>query len=97
MARYNAGEKTPALSREYGISKTGLLQLFQTEGVSLRRRAMTPKDAERAVRLYEGGSTIKQVVERVGVSYVTIRIVLHENSIAMRAPGIGRRARSNQR
>lgn len=91
VARYKAGEHTPALSREYGISKTGLLELLRTEGVPLRRQAITPEDAEKAVRLYESGLTIKQVVEQVGYSYGTIRRVLHENGVAMRATGIGKR------
>lgn len=89
MARYNAGEATPALSRAYGISKTGLRELLQAEGVSMRRQAITPEDAERAVQLYENGLTIKQVVEKVGYSFGTIRRVLHENGVAMRASGIG--------
>lgn len=37
VRRYQEGEHSTALSKEYGISKTGLLQLFRAEGVSLRR------------------------------------------------------------
>lgn len=91
VARYNAGEVTPALSREYGISKTGLLQLFQSEGVLLRRQAITSGDAETAVRLYESGLTIKQVVRQVGYSFGTIRRVLHENGVSVRTSGIRKR------
>lgn len=90
VARYNAGEETPALSREYGISKSGLCQLLQAEGVSFRRQAITPEDAERAVQLYESGLTIKQVVGQVGYSFGTIRMVLHEHGVTMRASGIGK-------
>lgn len=90
MARYNAGEDTPALSREYGISKTGLRQLLLAEDVSFRRRPITPEDAERAVRLYASGLTIMQVVEQVGYSFGTIRMVLHENGVAMRVAGRSR-------
>jgi hypothetical protein len=97
VARYNAGEGTPALGREYGVSKTGLLQLFQTEGVSLRRQAISPQDAERAVRLYESGLTIKQVVEQVGYSFGTIRRVLHDHGVALRGSGVGKRAAPDER
>lgn len=97
VARYNAGEHTPALSREYGISKTGLLQLFQAEGVLLRRRAMTPEDAAWAMQLYESGLTIKQVVGQVGYSFGTVQRALYENGVAMRAAGIGKRAGLDQR
>lgn len=87
VARYRAGEDTPALSREYGISKTGLRELLQAAGVSMRRQAITPEDAQRAVRLIEGGMTIKQVVGQVGYSFGTIRRVLHEKRVAVRPSG----------
>jgi hypothetical protein len=91
VARYNAGEHTPALSREYGPSKTGLVDLLRAEGVPLRKRSMTTQDTERAVRLYESGLTIEQVVGQVGYSFSTIRKVLHENRVAIRATCIKKR------
>ena len=92
VARYNTGEGTLALSREYGISKTGLRELLQAEGVSMRKQAITPEDVEKAVRLYERGLTVVQVVKEVGYSYGTIRRVLHENGVAMRATCIKKRS-----
>jgi hypothetical protein len=97
VARYNAGEETPALSREYDISKNGLRQLLLAEGVSLRRQAITLEDVERAVQLYQSGLTIRQVVEQVGYSYGTIRGALHENGVAMRAGGAGGRLAAEKR
>lgn len=85
VARYNAGENTPALSREYGISKTGLLQLLRVEGVTLRRRPMTHEDIEWAVRLYKSGLTIDEVVKQVGYSSSTIQRALHQKGVMMRA------------
>lgn len=97
VARYLAGEDTPALSRAYGISKTGLLELLQAEGVSKRRQAITPDDAERALQLYEGGLTIMEVAGRVGYSYGTIRRALHEHGVAMRPSGIRKHSVLDQR
>lgn len=99
VARYNTGEGTPALSRAYSISKTGLRELLQAEGVSMRRQAITPEDAERAVRLYlyKDGLTITQVVGQVGYSFGTIRRVLHEYGVVMRATCIRKRAVSDER
>lgn len=91
VARYNAGAAIRALSLEYGVSRSGLRQLFQAEGVTLREQGITPEDAENAVRLYENGLTIRQVVGRVGHSYGTIRTVLHEHGAALRAAGRGNR------
>lgn len=89
VARYNAGEDTPALSREFGISTSGLRQLLHAEGVPFRRQAVTPGDANTAIRLYESGLTIRQVVERVGYSFGTIQRLLNERGVTMRASAIG--------
>jgi hypothetical protein len=91
VARYNAGEDTPALSRAYGISRGGLRKLLLARGVSFRKQPMTPKDGERAVRLYEKGLTINQVVAQVGYSFSTVRRQLHANGVAVRERGGGKR------
>ncbi len=58
---------------------------------------MTPEDAERAVRLYERGLTIDEVVGQVGYSFSTIRRMLHANGVTVRKRGIGKRVASNER
>lgn len=45
VARYTSGEKILALSREFGISDSGLRQLLLAERVSLRGHAITVEDA----------------------------------------------------
>lgn len=87
VERYNAGEQRPALSREYALSKSGLRKLLLAAGVTFRGHVLTPEDAAEAVRLYQDGLTIKQVVGEVGYSYGTIRTVLHEHGVAMRSAG----------
>lgn len=87
VTRYNAGEDTPVLSREYGISRTGLRQLLLAEEVALRRQAITAEEAEQAVRHYESGLTIRQILKQVGRPYESIRRALHEKGVAMRAGG----------
>jgi AraC-like DNA-binding protein len=89
--RYAAGEKILALSREFGISDTGLRQLLLAEGVSLRGHAMTVQDAEKAVQLHEHGLTVRQMVEQIGYSEGTIRKILREHSVATRSVGHGKR------
>ncbi|MCA9833496.1 MAG: hypothetical protein KC435_06100 [Thermomicrobiales bacterium] len=78
VQRYESGEYTTDLSREYGISKSGLLKLLREEGVRMRKQPITPEDEQNAVNLYQGGMTINQVVEQIGYSYGTIRRVLYE-------------------
>ncbi len=87
VARYTAGKKTPVLSREFGISESGCRDLLRAEGVSLRGHAITPKDADLAVRLYEHGLTITQVVAQIGYSHGTIRTALLKRGIMLRSGG----------
>ncbi len=90
VARYNAGEVSPALSKEYGISKCGLLQLLRKEGVSLRKQAITPEDAKRAARLYQSGLVITEVADEIGCSYSTVRKALHQSGVTLRPKGVKR-------
>ena len=87
IARYNAGSSLRALSLEYCISRSGLRHLLLGEGVALRAHGITSEDAEEAVRLYESGLTIRQVAERIGSSFGTVRTALHEHEVVMRTSG----------
>jgi transposase-like protein len=91
VARYAAGEKILALSREFGISDSGLRELLLAEGVSLRGHAMTVQDAETAVQLHEYGLTIKQIIAQIGYSPGTIRKVLREHGAMTKSAGHGKR------
>lgn len=97
LSRYNAGEHTPGPSGAYGISKTGLRELLQVEGVMMRGQAIKCEDALRAVQLYESGHTIKAVVRHAGISFATNRRVLQENGVPMRSTGIEMWAATNDR
>lgn len=88
VQRYNVDEYTTDLSREYGISKSGLLRLLRDEGVKLRKQPITPEDESRTVLLYESGLTITQAEERIGYLYGTIRQVLHENGVEVRPSAV---------
>lgn len=85
VARYRAGEVVPALSQEYGISASGLRELLRAEGLSLRGHKITVADTKQAVRLYVSGLTIDQVAKQVGYSWGTIRRVLLQNGVTLRA------------
>jgi AraC-like DNA-binding protein len=91
VARYAAGEETPALSREFGISESGLRDLLRAEGVSLRGHAITIQDAETALQLYQRGLTITQVVAQIGYSHGTIRKVLLKHGVVIRTGGVTKR------
>lgn len=55
----------------------------------MRTQGITREDAEKAVRLYESGLTIRQVVEQIDSSFGTFQRVLRENGVAMQASAIG--------
>lgn len=82
--RYVAGEHSTALSKEYGVSKSGLVSLLRSEGVALRRQPLTDATTKRAVRLYERGYTIQQVADQVNSSYGAIRKMLHAQEVRVR-------------
>jgi hypothetical protein len=82
--RYRAGEHTPALSREYSISKSSLISLLRSEGVTLRRRPLATADTMRAIELYDQGLTINRVAKQTGYSFGTIRKMLHREGVLVR-------------
>lgn len=90
VSRYNAGEHTTNLSREFGISKSGLIQLLRGGGVKLRKQPMTPDDSQRAARFYQSEVSISEVVEQIGFTYSTVRKSLHRSGVAMRPKGVKR-------
>jgi lambda repressor-like predicted transcriptional regulator len=86
--RYRGGESSTALSREYGVSKSGLIQLLRTEGVEMRKQYITPDATEMAIRLYESGLSTRKVSKEVGYAWGTIRKVLLQNGVPLRTrPG----------
>lgn len=87
VERYSAGDHTPALAREYQVSTMGLWQLLLKEGVKFRGQSITPADSDRAVKFYESGLTIREVVTEIGYSLGTIRRELHRRGVPMRPSG----------
>lgn len=82
--RYETGEHTTTLSKEYGISKSGLISLLRSEGVALRRRPLSKGATERSIKLYEEGHPIRQVADRVSSSYGTVRKTLRKEGVRVR-------------
>lgn len=96
VARYTAGEKTPALSQAFGISESGLRDLLRAEGVSLRGHPIMPEDTEQAVQLYARGFTITAVAAQLGYAHGTIRSALLKRGIALRPGSRGKQVTPSQ-
>ncbi|WP_425552581.1 helix-turn-helix domain-containing protein [Kocuria aegyptia] len=73
VARYEAGETTTALAREYAISRSSILRLFSQRGVQKRVRGLTPEKEREALRLRAEGLIIRDVAKKIGCSYDTTR------------------------
>lgn len=84
VERYTAGESTPTLSREFGISASSVCTLLRSQGVALRGQRLDMPTADRVVTLYREGRSLRQVANTVGCSYGTVRKVLHEAAVPMR-------------
>lgn len=87
VARHQAGESIKALSREFGISESGLRDLLVAEEVLFSKQPMAPEEIDSAVQLYESGLPVTQVVKAVGYSIGTVRRVLRERGVTMRSHG----------
>lgn len=88
ISRYQAGEPTTTLSKDYGVSRSSIASLLRKEGVALRGQAMTKESIDRAVALYSQGLTIRQVADEVKYSYSTVRSAIRSKGVCMRASGV---------
>lgn len=73
VARYEAGETTTALAREYAISHSSILRLFSQRGVQTRTRGLTPEKEREVIRLRAQGLIVRDVAKRIGCGYDTVR------------------------
>ena len=80
VTRYQAGETSTALAREYGIAKSTFLRLLAERGVGTRPRGLTPGKEEEILRLRKQGMIIREIAKRVGCSYDVARIFLLDQS-----------------
>lgn len=76
VARYEAGETTTKLAREYAISHSSILRVFSQRGVRTRVRGLTPAKEKEILRLRKQGMIIREIATRVGCSYDTARLFL---------------------
>ncbi|MCU1375756.1 MAG: hypothetical protein JWO68_3042, partial [Actinomycetia bacterium] len=87
---YEAGATVEELAEAQGCSVTTVRAVLEGEGVALRARGprspLDGREAELAAD-YEGGATVRDLVERYGANQRTIRKALADRGVAMRPPG----------
>lgn len=76
VVRYTVGETTTALAREYAISHSSILRLFEQRGIRTRVRGLTPEKEREVLRLRAQGLIIRKIAKQVGCSYDTVCLFL---------------------
>jgi DNA-binding CsgD family transcriptional regulator len=87
---YRAGATTTELAERYGCSHESIRAVLQEQGVAARARGpRSPLDGreDEVVAAYEAGGTVRDLAERFGANVRTIRKVLTDRGVAMRARG----------
>ena len=81
---YESGVGTPALCKQFGISKPSVLELLHDRGVQMRRQPLTKAQRTRAVAPYEEGFAIKPIAAELGSSFGAVHRVLKAESVRLR-------------
>lgn len=91
---YAEGWKSDEIAERYGVSRTSVLDHFRKRGVPIRKRGhglhghnkrlLTLEQELKAVGLYEGGLTNREVAERFEVSHSTIKKLIQRRSVPRR-------------
>lgn len=64
-ARYEAGDTTTQLAKDYGVAKSTIIGILRTKKVVVRRQSLSTEQLSEAARLYESGLSLSQVTERL--------------------------------
>lgn len=85
--KYEAGEMTPALCTQYGLSKSGILRLLRDQGIALRRQPLTDKQVAIAKQFYAEKQPISTIAEHLDTSYNNVRQRLIKAGVQLRPRG----------
>jgi transposase-like protein len=90
IAEYEAGARVCELAKIYDLHRTTIARHIARAGKT--RPVMTETQIDEAVRLYRDGWTLHNLGQHLGVADQTVRRVLVERAVAIRA-GAGRSRR----
>lgn len=88
VADYEAGARICELAQVYDVHRTTVARHVARAGKT--RPVMTDAQIDESVRLYREGRTLHNVGQRLGVADQTIRRVLVERAVTIRAGGRGK-------
>jgi hypothetical protein len=84
--RYEAGETTTQLAKDYGVAKSTIIGTLRTKNVVVRRQPFSAEQVREATRLYESGLSLSQIAESMAVNQETRRIAIIANGVTKRPP-----------
>lgn len=85
-ARYEAGETSTALAKEYNVAKSTILGILRANSVVVRRQPLTLEQVSEAAALYESSLSLSQVAERLKVNQETMRVAIVKAGVVLRDP-----------
>jgi hypothetical protein len=81
---YQAGATLSSLAATYGYNRVGISGALKQAGIQIRRKGLTPAQADEAERLYGAGQSLATVAARYGVDAGTVRTRLIKRGVVMR-------------
>jgi DNA invertase Pin-like site-specific DNA recombinase len=84
VRRYNAGEGSPAIARDYGIAPSALIRALRVRGVRIREQVLSEDVVARAAQLYESGLPVQRVADKLHVAKSTLLRAMKKAGVQMR-------------
>lgn len=69
------------MAAQFGIARSTVIELLKARGVEVRHPRMNPAEQARAVELYRGGMTQKDIASQLGRSPCVIWHVLQRQGV----------------
>jgi DNA invertase Pin-like site-specific DNA recombinase len=84
VRRYEAGEGSPTIAREYGVAPSALIRALRARGVRIREQVLSDEVVARAAQLYESGLPVQRVADELHVAKSTLLRALKKAGVQMR-------------
>ncbi|MFF7944516.1 hypothetical protein ACFZC5_32825 [Nocardia gamkensis] len=84
VARYEAGEPSTALMKEFSLSKGSVLKVLREAGVAMRNQGLSEEQVGEAQGLYAAGWSLARIGEKFGVDHSTVWRQLRGRGVTMR-------------
>lgn len=87
VADYEAGTPVRAIAAKYGVHRGTIPTLVRRAGAVVRFAGLSDEERERASALYEGGMTLKQVAQLLGIGGEAVRQAVVDGGGTIRTRG----------